>query len=119
VRRTGTKLRRPVPFPGFTRSRLAEHAVSAGHDVTLANSRGPDSLTEFVDRLNGTTTSPHARAGSVTEAAVSAVAASTSPDRPRTPPIRRRTLCPNACPAAEPNDRTQAAKSRFTGSDRG
>ncbi|NIZ89685.1 NADPH-dependent F420 reductase [Kineococcus rubinsiae] len=45
-------------------SALAQLAVDAGHDVVIANSRGPQSLTELVDRLG-----PRARAGTTAEAA--------------------------------------------------
>ncbi|GAB3222060.1 NAD(P)-binding domain-containing protein [Kineococcus gypseus] len=45
-------------------STLARLAVDAGHDVVIANSRGPQSLTGLVDELG-----PKARAASVTEAA--------------------------------------------------
>ncbi|HZA72919.1 MAG TPA: NAD(P)-binding domain-containing protein, partial [Propionibacteriaceae bacterium] len=38
-------------------STLARLAVNAGHDVVLSNSRGPETLTEFVDSLG-----PQARA---------------------------------------------------------
>lgn len=43
---------------------LSRLAVDAGYDVVIANSRGPQSLTDLVDRLR-----PRARAGTATEAA--------------------------------------------------
>ena len=43
---------------------LSRLAVDAGYDVVIANSRGPQSLTDLVDRLG-----PRARAGTATEAA--------------------------------------------------
>lgn len=43
---------------------IARLAVEAGHEVVIANSRGPESLTALVDELGGT-----ARAGDVAEAA--------------------------------------------------
>jgi predicted dinucleotide-binding enzyme len=43
---------------------IAGHALAQGLQVTLSNSRGPESLTELVDRLG-----PNATAGTVTEAA--------------------------------------------------
>ena len=45
-------------------SALARLAVDAGHDVVIANSRGPQSLTDLVDRLGS-----RARAGTTDEAA--------------------------------------------------
>jgi len=45
-------------------STLAQLAVDAGHDVVIANSRGPQSLAELVDRLGS-----RARAGTTAEAA--------------------------------------------------
>lgn len=45
-------------------STVARLAVDAGHDVVLSNSRGPETLQELVADLG-----PHARAGSVEEAA--------------------------------------------------
>jgi 8-hydroxy-5-deazaflavin:NADPH oxidoreductase len=38
---------------GHIGSALAEVFTDAGHDVVLANSRGPQTLTELVDELNG------------------------------------------------------------------
>lgn len=43
---------------------LAAHIVKAGHDVTLSNSRGPESLSDVVAGLG-----PHASAGTVAQAA--------------------------------------------------
>lgn len=43
---------------------VAEHAVEAGHDVAISNSRGPASLADLVEGLG-----PSARATSVEEAA--------------------------------------------------
>jgi predicted dinucleotide-binding enzyme len=43
---------------------LARHFVDAGHEVAVSNSRGPDSLAEFVDELG-----PGARAATVAAAA--------------------------------------------------
>jgi 8-hydroxy-5-deazaflavin:NADPH oxidoreductase len=43
---------------------IARLAVDAGHDVVLSNSRGPETLTDLVDRLG-----PHARAATPAEAA--------------------------------------------------
>ncbi|WP_251151098.1 NADPH-dependent F420 reductase [Cellulosimicrobium sp. Marseille-Q4280] len=43
---------------------IARLAVAAGHEVTIANSRGPESLTDLVDELG-----ERARAGEVAEAA--------------------------------------------------
>lgn len=43
---------------------IARLAVAAGHEVTIANSRGPESLTGLVDELDG-----RVRAGDVAEAA--------------------------------------------------
>jgi predicted dinucleotide-binding enzyme len=43
---------------------IAAHAVAAGYQITLSNSRGPESLAELVDRLG-----PNASAGTVAEAA--------------------------------------------------
>ena len=43
---------------------IAAHAVAAGYHVVLSNGRGPESLSEIVDRLG-----PNAAAGTVTEAA--------------------------------------------------
>lgn len=48
---------------GSVAQAIAGHAVTAGHQVILSNSRGPQSLTELVDRL-GT----NATAGTVTDA---------------------------------------------------
>jgi len=48
-------------------STLAQLAVDAGHDVVIANSRGPQSLTELVARLGST-----AQAGTREEAAAAA-----------------------------------------------
>jgi predicted dinucleotide-binding enzyme len=45
-------------------STVARLAVDAGHDVVLSNSRGPETLTDLVDRLG-----PHARAATAAEAA--------------------------------------------------
>ena len=45
-------------------STLARLAVDAGHDVVVANSRGPQTLTDLVDGLG-----PRARAGTAVEAA--------------------------------------------------
>jgi predicted dinucleotide-binding enzyme len=45
-------------------STLARLLVQAGNDVTVANSRGPDTLTGLVDELGG-----HGQAGTVEEAA--------------------------------------------------
>jgi hypothetical protein len=42
----------------------AEHFADAGHEVAVANSRGPDSLADLVDELG-----PNARAATVAEAA--------------------------------------------------
>jgi len=49
---------------GFIGSTVARLAVDAGHDVVLANSRGPQTLTELVDQLG-----PRARAATAVEAA--------------------------------------------------
>ena len=43
---------------------VAEHAVGAGHEVVISNSRGPESLTGLVESLG-----PNARAGTVEESA--------------------------------------------------
>jgi 8-hydroxy-5-deazaflavin:NADPH oxidoreductase len=43
---------------------IAAHTVAAGYHVVLSNSRGPESLSEIVDRLG-----PNAAAGTVIEAA--------------------------------------------------
>src|SRR3954465_7951985 len=43
---------------------LARLAVDAGHDVVLSNSRGPETLTELVNKLG-----PRARAAPAAEAA--------------------------------------------------
>jgi hypothetical protein len=43
---------------------VARHAVAHGHEVAIANSRGPDSLVDLVADLG-----PNARAATVTEAA--------------------------------------------------
>jgi len=43
---------------------IATHLVAAGHQVTLSNSRGPDTLREVIARLG-----PRATAGTVEEAA--------------------------------------------------
>ncbi len=43
---------------------LARHFVDAGHEVTIANSRGPETLTELVDQLG-----PHAHAATAEQAA--------------------------------------------------
>jgi predicted dinucleotide-binding enzyme len=43
---------------------VAQLAVDAGHDVVLSNSRGPETLTDLVDRLG-----PRARAATAAEAA--------------------------------------------------
>ncbi len=48
-------------------STVAQLAVDAGHDVVLSNSRGPDTLTDLVDRLG-----PRARAATTVEAAAAA-----------------------------------------------
>jgi predicted dinucleotide-binding enzyme len=45
-------------------STVARLAVDAGHDVVLSNSRGPETLTDLVDRLG-----PRARAATAAEAA--------------------------------------------------
>jgi 8-hydroxy-5-deazaflavin:NADPH oxidoreductase len=49
---------------GTVAQAIAGHAVAAGHQVTLSNSRGPDSLAELVDQLGA-----NASAGTVAEAA--------------------------------------------------
>jgi 8-hydroxy-5-deazaflavin:NADPH oxidoreductase len=49
---------------GTVAQAIIGHAVSAGHHVTLSNSRGPDSLAELVHRLG-----PNASAGTTAEAA--------------------------------------------------
>ena len=45
---------------------LAQLLVQVGHEVVISNSRGPASLKDLVAKLG-----PHARAGTVTEAATS------------------------------------------------
>lgn len=45
-------------------SNVAQAAIAAGHDVVIANSRGPESLSELVSQLG-----PQARAATVAEAA--------------------------------------------------
>lgn len=45
-------------------STVAQLAIAAGHDVVMSNSRGPESLAPLIARLG-----PHARAGTVAEAA--------------------------------------------------
>ncbi|MDT8912335.1 NAD(P)-binding domain-containing protein [Amycolatopsis sp. PS_44_ISF1] len=52
---------------GEVGSQLARAAVAHGHDVVLANSRGPETLTALVDELG-----PSARAAPVAEAAAAA-----------------------------------------------
>src|SRR5215212_1401868 len=49
---------------GHIGSTVARLAVDAGHAVVLSNSRGPETLTDLVDRLG-----PHARAATSAEAA--------------------------------------------------
>src|SRR4051812_13689432 len=49
---------------GHIGSTVARLAVDAGHDVVLSNSRGPETLTDLVDRLG-----PRARAATAVEAA--------------------------------------------------
>ena len=49
---------------GHIGSTVARLAVDAGHDVLLSNSRGPETLTDLVDRLG-----PRARAATPAEAA--------------------------------------------------
>jgi len=49
---------------GHIGSTVARLAVSAGHDVVLSNSRGPETLGELVDELG-----PHARAAAAADAA--------------------------------------------------
>jgi len=49
---------------GHIGSTVARLAVSAGHDVVLSNSRGPETLQDLVEELG-----PHARAGTAEEAA--------------------------------------------------
>ena len=49
---------------GHIGSTVAQLAVDAGHDVVLSNSRGPETLTDLVDRLG-----PRARAATAAEAA--------------------------------------------------
>jgi predicted dinucleotide-binding enzyme len=49
---------------GHIGSTVARLAVDAGHDVVLSNSRGPETLTDLVDRLG-----PRARAATAAEAA--------------------------------------------------
>jgi hypothetical protein len=49
---------------GTVAQAIAGHAVAAGHQVILSNSRGPESLAELVDRLGA-----NASAGTVAEAA--------------------------------------------------
>ncbi len=48
---------------GTVAQAVARHALRAGHEVTLSNSRGPDSLRELVDELG-----PGASTGSVDDA---------------------------------------------------
>ncbi len=45
-------------------SNVARAVIAQGHDVILANSRGPETLTELIDSLG-----PQARAGSIDDAA--------------------------------------------------
>jgi predicted dinucleotide-binding enzyme len=49
---------------GHIGSTVARLAVTAGHDVVLSNSRGPETLAELVNELG-----PHARAATAAEAA--------------------------------------------------
>jgi predicted dinucleotide-binding enzyme len=49
---------------GHIGSQVARLAVSHGYDVVISNSRGPETLTDLVAELG-----PHARAGTVAEAA--------------------------------------------------
>jgi predicted dinucleotide-binding enzyme len=49
---------------GHIGSTVARLAIDAGHDVVLSNSRGPETLTDLVDRLG-----PRARAATAAEAA--------------------------------------------------
>lgn len=49
---------------GHIGSALAKHAIDAGYNVVLSNSRGPETLSELVAQLG-----PKARAGTVQEAA--------------------------------------------------
>src|SRR3954451_11019924 len=49
---------------GHIGSAVAEAFIGRGHDVVIANSRGPESLAELVERLG-----PKARAATATEAA--------------------------------------------------
>src|SRR4051795_10101827 len=51
---------------GHIGSTVARLAVAAGYDVVLSNSRGPETLSDLVDELG-----PHARAGTVQDAAES------------------------------------------------
>ncbi|MFD4639475.1 NADPH-dependent F420 reductase [Lentzea sp. NPDC058436] len=53
---------------GAVAQAIARHLVSAGHEVTLSNSRGPDTLLDVVAGLG-----PSARAGTVEEAAAADV----------------------------------------------
>ncbi|GHH42897.1 NADP oxidoreductase [Lentzea cavernae] len=53
---------------GTVAQAIAAHLVAAGHEVTLSNSRGPDTLLDVVARLG-----PLARAGTVEEAAAADV----------------------------------------------
>jgi predicted dinucleotide-binding enzyme len=52
---------------GHIGSTVARLAVDAGHDVVLSNSRGPETLSDLVERLG-----PHARAATAAEAAQAA-----------------------------------------------
>ncbi|MRJ77463.1 NADP oxidoreductase [Aeromicrobium sp. SMF47] len=52
---------------GQVGSTLARAVIEVGHDVVIANSRGPATLKDLVERLG-----PHARAASVAEAAAAA-----------------------------------------------
>jgi predicted dinucleotide-binding enzyme len=49
---------------GVVAQTIAKHALAAGHEAILSNSRGPDTLTSLVDELG-----PGAYAGTVQEAA--------------------------------------------------